>query len=95
MVAYYRFNEIEYYALNAWGTKRCNAPATGDTMNTLEIAAFPEINLDTIEIAMRRARSERAEHLRRLLAATPALFKRLAARLRPNRQPLPQAGVWA
>jgi hypothetical protein len=64
-------------------------------MNTPEITDFPVVNLDTIEIAMRRARNERAEHLGRLLAATPALFKRLAARLRPNRQRLPQTGVWA
>jgi len=56
-------------------------------------AAF--ISPMAIDAIMTQARADRAEVMRATLAKLGPLFKRLAARLRPNRQRLPQAGIWA
>jgi hypothetical protein len=45
--------------------------------------------------AIARAHADRAEHIRFAIAQVPGLLKRLSAKLRPNRQRLPQTGAWA
>jgi hypothetical protein len=48
-----------------------------------------------VHAALARAHADRAEYVRMALAGVSALPKRLVARLRPNRQRLPQAGACA
>ena len=57
----------------------------------------PESQLSRAEIEAMLAltRAEQMRAMRQMLSELPSLFKRLAARLRPNRQCLPQAGAWA
>jgi hypothetical protein len=64
-------------------------------MNTDNRIAIAFISPADIENIMIQAREERAEVMRAALAKFVTLFKRLAARIRPNRQRLPQAGAWA
>jgi hypothetical protein len=45
--------------------------------------------------ALARAHADRGEYIRLAIAGVPALLKRLAARLRPNRQRLPHSGACA
>jgi hypothetical protein len=45
--------------------------------------------------ALARAHADRAEYIGFAIAKLPVLLKRLTARLRPNRNRLPQAGAWA
>ena len=53
--------------------------------------------IHTIDVhaALARAQADRAEYVRMAIAGVPVLLKRLVARLRPNRQRLPQAGACA
>ena len=55
------------------------------------------VPLNQIEIntLIQQARAERAIAAAVLLASIPSLLKRLTAKLRPNRQRLPQTGAWA
>jgi hypothetical protein len=48
-----------------------------------------------MDALLNRARAERAKAMQQALSGLPALFKRLAAVLRPDNQRLPQAGAWA
>jgi hypothetical protein len=48
-----------------------------------------------VHAALARAHADRAEYIRLAIVGVPVLFKHLAAKLRPNRQRLPQAGAWA
>jgi hypothetical protein len=45
--------------------------------------------------AIARAHADRAEYIRLALVKASALIKRLAAKASPNRQRLPQTGLWA
>lgn len=64
-------------------------------MNTQFQISTANISPATIEAVIRQARADRAETIRAMAVRLPSLFSRLAARLRPSRQRLPQAGVWA
>ena len=48
-----------------------------------------------VHAALARAQADRAEYVRMAITGVPVLLKRLVARLRPNRQRLPQAGACA
>jgi hypothetical protein len=62
-------------------------------MNTQFPTSGP-ISFEEIEMVVQQARAERAEVMRAALSELPALVKRLVARLRPNREPLPRCGAW-
>ena len=64
-------------------------------MNTENRWADAAVTHASIDAIVRRARAERAEAMRAAMAELPALFKRLAAAILPNRQRLPQTGAWA
>ena len=55
------------------------------------------LHVDRIDVhaALAHAHADRAAYMRLAFAEVPALLKRLAARLRPNRQRLPRSGAWA
>ena len=65
------------------------------TIQELDRISTMNITPATVEAIMLKARAERAEGVRILLIELSAQLRRLAAKLRPNRQRLPQAGVWA
>ncbi len=65
------------------------------TIQELNRISTVTITPDLVEAIMAKARAERAEGVRILLIELGAQLRRLAAKLRPNRQRLPQAGVWA
>jgi len=65
------------------------------TIQELNRISTVTITPDLVEAIVARARAERAEGVRILLIELGAQLRRLAAKLRPNRQRLPQAGVWA
>jgi urease accessory protein UreH len=58
---------------------------------------FPESQFSRAEIEglLARARAEQTKAMREMLSELPALIKRLVARLRPNRQHLPQTRACA
>jgi hypothetical protein len=64
-------------------------------MNTPNDWPIASVTPAIIDAAIRKARHERAEVMRATAVRLPAYFRRLAARLRPNRQRLPQSGAWA
>lgn len=64
-------------------------------MNTENTWANAAITPSAIEAVVRHARAERAEAMRVALVQLPALIKRLAAAIRPNRQRLPQTSALA
>ena len=49
----------------------------------------------TVEAITERARAYRSEALAALLIELGTQFRRLAAKLRPSHQRLPQSGAWA
>lgn len=63
-----------------------------NTDNRISAAFISPVDIDAVMID---AREERAEVMRAALAKLAPPFKRLAARIRPSRQRLPQAGAWA
>jgi hypothetical protein len=64
-------------------------------MNIENSTISPVLTLADIEVYVRHAQNDRALAMRQMAVSASALFKRLAALLRPNRQRLPQAGAWA
>jgi hypothetical protein len=61
-------------------------------MKTLDELHIPPID---IHAAIARAHADRAEYIGLAATKVSALIKRVAAKVRPNRQRLPQTGVWA
>ena len=57
--------------------------------------AAAAINPATIDAVIWQAKADRAEHIRAMAVQLPILLRSLMARLRPARQHLPQAGLWA
>jgi len=62
------------------------------TMKTRKHRHFHQVD---VHAALARAHADRAEYIRFALAQVPGLVKRLSAKLRPDRQRLPQTGAWA
>jgi hypothetical protein len=67
-----------------------NAPAWRDMMNTHDRTKTRPVDLHA---ALARAHADRAEYIGLALGKLPALIKRAARKLRPNR--LPRKGAWA
>jgi hypothetical protein len=65
------------------------------TIQEFDRISTVNITPDLVEAIVARARAERAEGVRILLIELGAQLRRLAAKLRPSRQRLPQTGVWA
>jgi hypothetical protein len=48
-----------------------------------------------VHAALARAHADRGEYIAKAVTALPALVRRVAAKLRPNRDRLPHNGAWA